>query len=243
MGNEKILLVIGASSNVGSALIRRVHKNYTKIIAHYNNNISGIELLRDELGDIIIPVHAEFDDTTSVDSMIDFIKDNGYFPEHIVHLVSPKCRNERFHKINTEELEMNFRCSVSSFARITAPIINNMSKNKRGKIAVMLTAYTENIPPKFLSSYISVKYALLGMVKSMAVEYAGKGICINAVSPDMMDTNFISEIPRIAVEQTAEQNVMGRLLSVDEVIPTFEYLLSEASDRVTGQNILITGVK
>lgn len=243
MAEEKILLVIGASSSVGNALIRRVHKNYTKILAHYNSNSDSIQALREELGEIIVPVQADLSDTESVNAMIGFIKDNGCFPEHIVHLASPKCRNERFHQMNVEELEKGFRCSVASFARITAPLIKNMSKNKRGKIAVMLTVCTENIPPKFLSSYVSVKYALLGMVKSMAVEYAEKGICVNAVSPDMMATDFISEMPKLAVEQTAEQSVMGRLLNVDEVVPTFEYLLSDAADRITGQNILVTGVK
>ena len=107
----------------------------------------------------------------------------------------------------------------------------------------MLTDSVIGMPPKFLSPYITVKYALLGLMKSLAVEYAGKGITINAVSPDMMETKFLSGIPELVIEQNAKNNPLGRNLTVDDVIPAFEYFLSEKANVVTGQNIGITGGK
>lgn len=124
---------------------------------------------------------------------------------------------------------------------ILQDFIPKMSKQRYGKIVFMLSAYVVGIPPKFQSSYITVKYALLGLMRNLASEYASKGVMVNGVSPDMMETKFLSELPDLVKEQSAKHNPLGRNIRVDEVVPTIEYLLSPASDIVTGQNIGVTG--
>ena len=115
-----------------------------------------------------------------------------------------------------------------------------MAKNKYGKVVVMLTSYTTNIPPKYLASYVTSKYALLGLIKALANEYADKGIRINGISPTMMDTKFLQSIPELIVKQNAMNSPTGKNLSVEEVTPMFEFLLSDKSAAITGQNIAIT---
>ena len=243
MSEQRKLLVIGASSKSGTELIRRVSDKYSTIIAHYSKSADRIQQLVDELGNKIVSLQVDLNDIQSAAKINTFLSKSDLYPDHVVHMASPQCRNVRFHQSDTAEFAEMLNCSVTSFVEVLRPIIKNMNRNRYGKIVVMLTAYTENIPPKYLSPYVTAKYALLGLVKSIASEYADKGITINAVSPEMMDTDFLARIPRIAVAQTAESNPMGRLLNVSEVIPTFEYLLSTAADRITGQNILITGVR
>lgn len=126
---------------------------------------------------------------------------------------------------------------------MTQAFIPFMKKQKSGKIVVMLTIHTQGVPPSFVAPYVTVKYAMLGLVKSLAVEYAGKGIQVNGVSPEMIDTKFLSDMPDFVKEQSVLNFPMKRFLQVEDVIPTFEYLLSEAADCVTGQNICITGGK
>lgn len=105
----------------------------------------------------------------------------------------------------------------------------------------MLTSCTENVPPKYLSPYVTVKYALLGLMKSLAAEYAEKGITVNGVSPDMMETRFLSEVSDIIVEKSAMTSPLGRNLTVQDAVPAFEYLLSDAAAAMTGQNLVISG--
>lgn len=57
----------------------------------------------------------------------------------------------------------------------------------------------------------------------------------------MMETKFLSEIQEIIIKKNAEQNPLGRNIMVDDVIPLFEYLLSDKAQAVTGQNIGVTG--
>ena len=88
--------------------------------------------------------------------------------------------------------------------------------------------------------YVVSKYALLGLTKALAAEYAEKGICVNALSPEMVETRFLSEIPELIVAAAAEKSRRDRILTVSEVLPAIEFLLSEASDTVNGQNLQIS---
>ena len=74
----------------------------------------------------------------------------------------------------------------------------------------------------------------------MANEYADKGIRINGVSPSMMDTKFLNSIPDLIVEQNALKSPTGKNLSVQEVVPMFQFLLSDDAQGITGQNMAIT---
>ena len=106
----------------------------------------------------------------------------------------------------------------------------------------MLTSYTlGGVPPRFQSPYITVKYALYGLMRTLASEYASKGITVNGVSPDMMETRFLSEIPRLVIEKHAADSPLGRNITVQDVAPAIAYLLSDQAQAVTGQNLGITG--
>ena len=84
MKTEKILLVTGASSEVGSELIKRISSNYKMIWTHYCNSTSIVDELKNKYGDIIIPIQADFSDKESTEFLIRQIKDSGNIPDHIV---------------------------------------------------------------------------------------------------------------------------------------------------------------
>ena len=117
-----------------------------------------------------------------------------------------------------------------------------MKKQKRGKIVFMLSHQTVNQPAlKYAAAYACGKFAMLGLMKKLSIEYAASGITVNGVSPSMIETKFIVGIPELLIEKSASESPLKRNLTVGDVIPTFEYLLSPAADCVTGQNIAVTG--
>lgn len=238
---NKILLITGASSDVGVSLIQRVYNQYDVILAHYCNSDQRLLKLKEKLGDKIQLCQADFTDIASVKKMLTVIENEGNIPSHIVHISAQRTVNQRFHKTKWEEYEKAMETSLMSIVMILNCFLPYMKKAKYGKIVFMLTSYTLNNPPKHQAAYVVTKYALLGLMKSLSVEYAEKGIMVNGVSPNMMETRFLSDIPDLVIRQNAERSPLKRNLVVDDVIPIFDFLLSEEADTITGQNIGITG--
>jgi 3-oxoacyl-[acyl-carrier protein] reductase len=234
---NKILFITGASSDVGTALIRNVANNYNVVLAHYCHWNNQLEQLKNDFGNKIYFYKSDFFDLNSIQEMIATIKNQQLEPDHIVHFPSPKMLTQKFIKTNWSQFEDGWEMSMHSAVTILQAFIPHMQKQKYGKIILMLTSCTLDMPPKYQTAYTTVKYALLGLMKSLATEYASKGITINGVSPDMIQTKFLSNLPGLIIEQYAESRPQKQILKVDDVIPTFAFLLSDGADNINGMNI------
>lgn len=241
MKENKVLLVTGGSSSVGLGLIVEVEKEYNTIWVHYNNSAERVNELKGRFGDKIKPVKADFSKEEDVINLIDTISDSKEIPDHIVHLAAIKSENKKFHKFNWNEYQDMIDTSLKPAVLILKKFLPFMSKNNYGKVVFMLSSFVNGATPKYQSPYIVSKYALYGLMRNLAAEYIEKGINVNAVSPDMMETGFIDNIPDIIKAQNVENSPIKRNLMVEDVIPTFKYLLSDGADTVYGQNIIIMG--
>lgn len=240
---RKILLVTGASSDVGTQLIKEVYKEYDVIYVQYHHMNDLLQQLIEEIREEvkIVPLEADFADENSVSEMIEKIRISGELPNNIVHLPAPKAYNQRFHKDIWNNYELGWEISVHSIVEILKAFIPGMAKSHYGRIVFMLTSCTVGYPPKYQAGYVTVKYALLGLMKALSAEYIEKGITVNGVSPDMMETKFLSELPDLIIEQNAANSPLGRNIYVEEVIPVIHHMLSDLGASMTGQNIAISG--
>ena len=238
---DKVLLVTGASSDMAIAMIREIYSDYQTIWAHYRSSNKLLENLHKEIGDRIIPIQCDFGSVESIQSMIQVIDDSGLIPNQVVHFAAPKTFNCQFHKCKWEDYQKGIDTSLRSITILLEHYIPNMRKAHYGRIVFLLTSYLIGVPPKFQSPYITVKYALHGLMRNLAAEYADKGITVNGVSPDMVETKFLDDIPNLIIKQNAEKSPLKRNLIPKDVIPAIKYLLSDEAEAVTGTIMGITG--
>ena len=239
---DKILLILGASSECGVAIIKQIHASYKFIYAHYAHNVEPLLPIKEELKEKLILIQDDFMADSAGGAILEAIESEFGYPDHVIHLPAVPYKNVKFIKSDWSEFEAGIQTSLRSSVVILQKVIAKLLKEKReGKIIFMLSAYTDNVPPKFSSVYVTVKYALLGLMKALSAEYADKGIMVNGISPSMMETKFLKEVPELLVQQAAMNSPFGRNLLVDEIVPMFEFLLSEKGNRITGQNIVISG--
>ena len=241
--NDKTLLITGASSEVGMSLVGRIYKDYKTIYLHYSHMKDDFKKVIDDIGDKtdVRLIQADFSSEESTESMVKVFSKEGVFPNNIVHLSAPPLHNKQFHKENWAYFEAGWNISVRSITMILKELMKPMSRLNYGRIVFMLTSNTIGLPTKYQSAYVTYKYALLGLMKSLSIEYADKGITVNAISPDMMETKFLSEIPDKIIELNAMNSPMGRNIRVEEVVPVIEHFLSDDAGAITGQNVGITG--
>ena len=239
MRNKKVVLVTGASSDIGIELISKVAESYSLIIAQYLHLNDKLKLLKEKYGDKIILIKANLLCDDDVDKIICIINQNGIVVDHVVHLTALKAVNSQFRKESWNQVTDHMAVSVKSIYRLLQEILPKMVKQKYGKVVFLLTSYLDGVPPKYQSSYVISKYALLGLMKSLSVEYIDYGITVNSVSPDMIETKFLEDLPHWVPEQNAKKSLLGRNFTVDDIVPAFQYLLSDGANAVTGLNMVI----
>ncbi|MCL2202490.1 MAG: SDR family oxidoreductase [Defluviitaleaceae bacterium] len=244
MKNKKVLMVTGASSDVGMGLIRKIQSNYTHIIAHYNRSKDRVQALEHELEGRVVPMQCDFADKDAVDALAQQIIDLDIVPTHFVHMPNSPLNNAKFNKMQWHDFEDEMYTSFRSAVILLQSFVPAMVKQKNGKVVFMLSYCLVNTPQiKFAVQYTCAKYALLGLMRGLSTEYAHKGITVNGVSPSMIETRYLKDVHALIVQKNAAESPLKRNLYVDDVIGAFEFFLSEGANCITGQNIAVTGGK
>ena len=91
------------------------------------------------------------------------------------------------------------------------------------------------------SAYVAAKHALQGLTRAAAIEYAPKGIRVNAVGPAFIETPLLSALPPGAKEGLVAIHPIGRLGTPEEVAALTLFLLSDRASFVTGSYHLVDG--
>ena len=225
---------------MGMALAALSSKDYKKIIIQYRTFSESLKMLKAEMENKLILEQCDFSDKNETLAFIERVIESGFIPDHIVHFAATKSISQRFHKIGWNKFSNEIDISVRSLILILSKLLPYMMKKRYGKIVILLSQVVNNMPYPNIADYVSVKYMLLGLMKSLAVEYASKGITVNAVSPNWVNTKFINMQPQILVRSHAESSPIGRILECEDVVPTIKFLLSDKADCINGQNIFIT---
>jgi 3-hydroxybutyrate dehydrogenase len=104
----------------------------------------------------------------------------------------------------------------------------------------------------YVSAYSAAKHAVVGLVRSLALELAHTSVTVNAVCPGFTDTDLVAgSIDNImkktgrnreqAVAELSKHNPQGRLVTPNEVADTVLFLCGEGASAITGQAIAVAG--
>lgn len=238
---EHNILILGASSDLAVALIPRIAANYQTIFAHYHQSREKLEQLQRTVPCEIKLIQADFTDKQSTIHLADEVMSGGQPITHLLHCPSARVEAARFKNLSWEIYEQMLHTQLRSLYCVLHRILPEMAKRKYGKVVSVLTSDTVGTPSAFMNAYVTAKYAQLGFLKALAAEYARKNIQINAVSPGMMETKFLYALPELVKQKNAQEHPRGRNANVEDAVPALEFLLSEGSGFMTGQNLLVSG--
>jgi NAD(P)-dependent dehydrogenase (short-subunit alcohol dehydrogenase family) len=122
----------------------------------------------------------------------------------------------------------------------TKAVIDGMIERKYGRI-VNISSVIGRMGNFGQSNYAASKAGLIGLTKTLAKEFATKGITVNAIAPGYIGTDMVRSVSKEILDKIIAQIPLGRLGEPSEVAGAVAYLVSEDGAYITGQVIDLNG--
>jgi len=234
---EKKILITGATGGIGHSLVKKFHELGSVILATGTNQ-NKLDKLKNEFTNINIK-QFKLDDHQKIEQFIEscysdlqgldvIINNAGITADNL----SVRLTNENWKKVIDLNLTSTFLMCKHS--------IKKMLKNKNGKIIniTSIVAHTGNIGQ---ANYAASKAGIIGFSKSLAIEYAKKGINVNCISPGFIKTEMTDKINEEFKKMLIEKIPNGDLGSGEDVANCAAFLSSNMSNYITGETIHVNG--
>ena len=232
------ILLTGSTGGIGGAILNKLLENKAKVIATGTNE-KKLDIIKKKFTDVIVKKF----DITKHETIQDFIEEcNEIFQKKIDVLINNAGITSDNLAIRMKDEEWNkvINLNLTSSFLLTKNTIKKMLKNKNGKIIniTSVVGHTGNIGQ---ANYAASKAGLIGMSKSLALEYGKKNIKINCISPGFIKSEMTENINESYKKTLEEKISLERFGTPDDVANVVLFLSSGLSDYITGETIHVNG--
>ncbi|MGO3590727.1 SDR family oxidoreductase [Leuconostoc falkenbergense] len=242
----KTIVVTGSSSGIGEAIARHAGAEAMNVVVNYlnakQNVVDGLLQLIESAGGRAVAVQADVGTEAGIQAIYDtaiqhfgeihvWVNNAGFEIQEATHLVSYDDWQRVLH-VDMDGVFLGSKIAINHFLthKIQGNIINISSKH-------------DTIPWPTYASYATAKAGVLMFTKTTALEYAERGIRINAISPGALDTPINAErFKNPAVKQeTTNMIPMKKIGDPIDVANAAMWLISKEASYITGTTLYIDG--
>jgi 3-oxoacyl-[acyl-carrier protein] reductase len=143
-------------------------------------------------------------------------------------------------RLKAEDIARTLNVNVAGAFAVARAVTKVMMRARTGRV-VFVSSVVGETGNAGQTAYSASKAALLGLTKSLAREYVGRGITVNAVAPGYVDTDMTRALTPEQRENVLKAVPVGRVATAREIATGVVYLASDEASYVTGQVLRING--
>lgn len=227
--------VTGASGGIGAAIIERLISEGAHTIAL---DVKGLDSLPDQ----VTKHQADLTSPASIAAIVEDLYANDDRPIHLVNSAGIVEDDVPAEEMGIAQFDAVYGVNIRGVF-ITCQAFGRELMARGGGSIVNIASMSGNAIvnfPQKQSAYNSSKAAVSALTRSLAVEWGGRGVKINALSPGYVDTP-LNHLKAHMHETWKRDTVLGRFATPQEVASAVLFLLSEESSYFLGAELLMDG--
>jgi len=240
----RVALVTGGSRGIGAAIAgalanagATVGINY---LAHDKEATAVVDSIRSRGGQAMM-FRGDVRNREAMTEIVAQIEKEAGAISILIHNAGAAIRPTRFEETTWDHFGEHFGIAVGGAFNTVQSCLPGMKARRQGAIVFVASAAAHSSPPPKWSGYITAKAALLGLMRSLAVELGPLGIRVNAVSPGLTSTELTAFVPERMKQVVAQQVPLQRLATPDEIAAAVVFLASDAAAYLSGVTVPIAG--
>ena len=234
----QVAFVTGSTRGIGRGIAQALHQAGAAV-AIVGRNLEQATAVAGELGGRAAPVACDVADAGQVERAIaDAEKALG--PTTILVNNAGLTRDNLLVRLDDADWNAVLDANLKGAFHTTRAVIRGMMKRRAGRI-INVTSVVGITGNKGQANYAASKAGLIGFTKSVAKEYASRGILANCIAPGFIETDMTASLPQEARDALLSQIALARLGQPADVAGAVLFLASDLSRYVTGQVLVVDG--
>lgn len=240
--NGRVVLVTGGAKGIGKAISLKLASAGYQVAINYRSSAQSASELVEEIkasGGVAMAVSGDVSSSDDVKGIFSSVaKELG--PVEVLVNNAGVTRDGLLMRMKEEDWDTVIDGNLKSAFLCSKEAIKAMSKGRWGRI-VNMASVVGLIGNPGQANYCSSKAGLIGLTKSVAREYAQRGITVNAVAPGFIVTDMTEVLPQSVKDGMVSSIPSGRPGTVEDVASAVAFLVSEEASYITGQVLAVDG--
>ncbi len=234
----KTAFVTGSTRGIGLAIARAFYGAGAKV-AVVGRDAERAKSVAAELGDRAAGVGCDVAVAEQVEAAIT-AAESALGPVDILVNNAGLTRDNILLRLTDADWDAVLDANLKGAFHTTRVAIKGMMKRRSGRI-INVTSVVGLSGNKGQANYAASKAGLIGFTKSVAKEYAGRGILANCIAPGYIETAMTSGLPEAAKATLLQGIALGRLGRPEDVAGAALFLASDLASYITGQVLVVDG--